>query len=108
MKLPTHLDPTIVAANGKVIHVGKDNDGLVVVDTDSQKPVMAFDEIAGDENVVHIFAKFAPGTMFGVMGRGDDLQNVGSDDIYNSHELLIRRAEHEPAIPVDPHPLHKD
>ena len=67
MKVPSHLDQTIVTANGKVLHVGKPYDGLIVVDETTEKPVISLDEVSGDEDVVHVFVKFAPGAAFGRM-----------------------------------------
>jgi hypothetical protein len=94
MEIPSHLDPTIVTANGAIVHVGKSHDGLVVVDSDTQKPVISFDEVTGDEEVIHIFCKFAEGAAFG--GMNDEMDDsdheiVGSDGIENTHEIILRK-----------------
>lgn len=99
METPKHLDPTIVTANGTIIHTGKPFDGLVVVSGDDKKPVISFDEVTGDDEVVHVFCKFAPGAAFGKLNTdfGPGAATiVGSRGINNTHEILIRKDEHEP------------
>ena len=102
MKTPAHLNPTIVTANGRILHKGKPNDGLVVVDSDTNHPIISFDEVTGDEDVVHIFCKFTPGAAFGRMNPEDDTKHeiVGSEGIHNTHEILVRRQDLRPLTPA--------
>lgn len=95
MKIPSHLTPTIVTTLGTIIRIGKALDGLVVVSADNGKPVMSFDEITGDDTVVHVFCKFAPGAAFADLEKENDAQIVGTEGVLNSHEIVIRKDEHQ-------------
>lgn len=106
MEIPAHLDPTIVTANGTIIHIGKANDGLIVVCEGDHKPVMSFDEVSDDE-IVNVFVKFAPGAAFGEIDstEGESAREshiVGSDGTRNTHEILIRRRDHQPLTKSQP------
>lgn len=100
MKIPNHLDPTIVTANGEVVHIGKKDNGLVIVDSMNKKPVVSFDEVS-DEDTVDIFCNFAPGAAFGPINEDTSSNIVGSDGYQNTHDILINRDKHEKLIRVD-------
>lgn len=58
MKIPKHLDPTIVTSLGKVLHQGNGNDGVVIVESNSENskhmPILRIDEVS-DDSVVNFF-----------------------------------------------------
>ena len=96
MKIPSHLNPTIVSALGKIIHVGKPTDGLVVVDEFDEKPIISFDEVS-DDDTVNLFLKFAPGAAFKSIAE-ETGTIVGSDFVDNTHEILVNRKDLEPLV----------
>lgn len=75
-------NPTIVTAGGKVIHVGDEYGGLVIVDRKDEKPVILMDELS-DNQVVNLFMLTA--------NCGSVISHDEQDIMFRKHEILIDR-----------------
>jgi len=89
MKVPAHFDQTIVTAHGEVLHQGNGNDGVIIVDWQTRKPVMMIGEVSDDETV-NLFIEIPEEA-----GRLDSEPPVGFKD-NQQFEVLVNRANHLP------------
>ena len=100
MKIHKNNNPTIVSALGKVIHTGREGDGLIIVDESTQKPIMATGEVSDDETVQMFFhlPKNAALRQFDPANPEDTVHEVliTEDGIFDQFEVLIQRADHQP------------
>ena len=94
---------TIVNALGKIIQVGEEGGGVLIVDCQTSKPVLEVSEVSDDETV-QVFLHIAPGAAFGKVDfdnpEDTDHYVVESDDVQSTHEILINRADHKELRPA--------
>lgn len=94
-----HLDSTIVTALGKVLYVGKNGDGVIIVDSQSEKPVLEVSEVS-DLDTVNLYLHMPKGA--GIARIGMDGEVIQEESVQDSHEILINRKEHQPLRAVNP------
>ena len=95
MKITNVSELTIVTATGKVLQTGLGGAGVLVVDSETHKPIVQVEEVSDDETV-QAFLTVATGAAFGKI----DFENESCDhyviqDDKAFHEILIQRDRHE-------------